>query len=124
MPREKHLIEPQELFSDLHNIPDSIEPSGSRALREAFAVVEAKLSHLRDQDPAEVDSGEIYKVSNSLSGLIRSGVEMSKWAHARDELFGRHLDHIQEYLLMAFRENPQVCRTIKAVLARLDVGHD
>ncbi|MGO8881533.1 MAG: hypothetical protein ACLPVO_15415 [Desulfomonilaceae bacterium] len=124
MPRKKQLIKSQELCSDLENIRDDAGPGGSRALKKALDLIEAKLTSLLAGGPESADSGDIYKLSNSLSGLVRAGTEMSKWAHERDEMFGRHLDYIRGHLRMKFRENQQVYRTIEAVLSRLDVGHD
>jgi hypothetical protein len=119
--RRDRLIKAGRKIKDAEVVPGSPEERGSKALRMALSVVTEKLQHLLEKSAAEIDSGEIYKLSNSLSGLIRSGVELGKW-----ELEQRGVvDQVRtEFTILArqtFSGHPELAAQIEEVIAGVEI---
>lgn len=69
-------VAPRGNSDDILNNRDPINKS---ALDLAVQVCESKLRHLASLPPEQIDSNEFYKISNSLAGLTRAGVETRRF---------------------------------------------
>lgn len=118
--RQKAIIEAKK-YVDVTVCEDEPESQGSKALGQALSLVTVKLSDLLEKPAAEVDSGEIYKLSNSLSGLIRSGVELSRWRFEKTGAIEHAKNEIQLLLRQAVSKNPKLVAQLQKIVKSMDV---
>ena len=82
----------------------------------AVALINRKLSTMADLEASEVDSGEIYKLSNSLSGLTRARSEHRKLDTITRDAFLQAGSELKERLKAELSQHPELCDRLRDVI--------
>jgi hypothetical protein len=115
------LPEKVKKFADV-TVCDEPESQGSTALGQALGLITVKLSSLLELPASEVDSGEIYKLSNSLSGLVRASVELSRWQLEKSGAIGHAKQEFELLLRQHVEKHPKLVTKLQAIIASMDIA--
>lgn len=92
----------------------------SRSLEQTIelgvTLIHNKLLSWSKLAPEEVDSAEIYKLSNSLSGLCRSLVETRKLDEHSQAAIEQASSELQTRLKAELVKHPQLCEKLQGVV--------
>ena len=114
-----NLPEKVKQFADV-TICDEPESQGSTALGQALGLITVKLSSLLELPADEVDSGEIYKLSNSLSGLVRAAVELSRWKMEKQGAIGHAKQEFELLLRQHVEKHPKLVEKLQHIINTMD----
>lgn len=78
----------------------------------AIALINRKLSIMASLEASEVDSGEVYKLSNSLAGLTRARSEHRKLDTITKEAFVQAGSEFKERLKTELQKHPKLCEQL------------
>ena len=96
------------------------DEQGSTALAQALSLITVKLSSLLELPADQIDSGEIYKLSNSLSGLVRAGVELSRWQLEKAGALGHARTEFELLLRQQVEKHPTLVKKLQQIIASMD----
>jgi hypothetical protein len=106
--------------TEIELCPDRPEEQSSDALSKALQLCTVKMTALLELPANEVDSGEIYKLSVALSGLIRSGVDLSRWRQEREGVMAQAKDVVFLQLRSGAERHPKLAKQLNKICDELE----
>ncbi|MGD9818324.1 MAG: hypothetical protein AB7V04_06450 [Desulfomonilaceae bacterium] len=85
-----------------------------------IALIHRKLSSMADLDAHEVDSGEVYKLSNSLAGLTRARSEHRKLETIRTEAVAQAKGELATLVRQRLTKHPELCERLQEIVAEVE----
>lgn len=108
MPKDKRLTKTAKKAVIVEPDRDQLDSTISLAI----ALINRKLSTMADLEASEVDSGEVYKLSNSLAGLTRARSEHRKLDTITREAFAQAGSEFKERMKLELQKRPELCEQL------------
>lgn len=90
------------------------------AIQRAVNLINRKLKSLDEVDPEQLDGGELYKLSNSLSGLTRARSEHKKLDTLRTEAVAQVRGELQALIRQRLQKHPELCERLQEVIGEVE----
>lgn len=92
------------------------------AIQRAVNLINRKLKSLDEVDPEQLDGGELYKLSNSLAGLVRARSEHRKLDALRLEAIIQVRNELQTLIRSRLQKHPSLCEQLLEITEQVELS--